>query len=53
MKNPIVDEKVSDRVRRVGGWRNYPYGTRVLYRNYDHPTYRLDDTGFRLVRNAS
>jgi sulfatase modifying factor 1 len=37
------------RVIRGGCWREYPVGCRSAYRDYDSPTYRDSDIGFRVV----
>ena len=51
MKNPIVDEKKSERMVRGGSWFDYPLGESVSYRYDFEPTYRLSRIGFRIVRN--
>jgi formylglycine-generating enzyme required for sulfatase activity len=39
------------RVFRGGGWFDHPRGCRASCRRKTHPTLRIDDIGFRLVRN--
>jgi formylglycine-generating enzyme required for sulfatase activity len=40
----------SDRVRRGGGWGNFPADCRVADRSYSSPGYRNNYLGFRLAR---
>ena len=52
-KNPVSDEKDSNRVLRGGYWRNYPYVLRSAQRfNYgpSNRTYNYG-IGFRIVKN--
>ncbi len=39
------------RVFRGGGWADVPRGCRASCRRRSHPTYRIDDVGFRLARS--
>lgn len=39
------------RVFRGGGWADAPRGCRASCRRRSHPTFRIDDLGFRLARN--
>jgi formylglycine-generating enzyme required for sulfatase activity len=39
------------RVFRGGGWCDQPRGCRASCRRKSHPTYRMDDLGFRLARS--
>jgi len=39
------------RVFRGGGWCDPPRGCRASCRRKSHPTYRIDDVGFRLARS--
>jgi formylglycine-generating enzyme required for sulfatase activity len=49
----IYDPEVygSYRVFRGGGWFDPPRGCRASCRRKSHPTYRIDDVGFRLARS--
>lgn len=38
------------RVFRGGGWNDHPRGCRASCRRKSHPTFRVDDLGFRLAR---
>ena len=50
-KNPVKDEKVSDRVSRGGGWLNGAWYARLSRRvNFD-PSLRHRNLGFRIVKN--
>jgi formylglycine-generating enzyme required for sulfatase activity len=40
------------RVFRGGGWCDPPRGCRASCRRKSHPTYRMDDVGFRLARSG-
>ncbi|MFG3254812.1 formylglycine-generating enzyme family protein [Streptomyces sp. NPDC048172] len=40
------------RVFRGGGWQDPPRGCRASCRRKSHPTFRIDDLGFRLARSA-
>ena len=40
------------RVFRGGGWCDVPRSCRASCRRKSHPTFRIDDLGFRLVRSA-
>lgn len=50
----IYDAKVygSYRVFRGGGWFDSPRGCRASCRRKSHPTFHVDDLGFRLARTA-
>lgn len=39
------------RVFRGGGWNDHPRGCRASCRRKSHPTFRVDDLGFRLARS--
>jgi formylglycine-generating enzyme required for sulfatase activity len=39
------------RVFRGGGWQDQPRGCRASCRRKSHPTFRIDDLGFRLARS--
>ncbi|WP_246258209.1 formylglycine-generating enzyme family protein [Amycolatopsis anabasis] len=41
------------RVFRGGGWFDHPRGCRASCRRKSHPTFRVDDLGFRLARTAN
>jgi formylglycine-generating enzyme required for sulfatase activity len=41
------------RVFRGGGWYDQPRGCRASCRRKSHPTFRMDDLGFRLARTAA
>lgn len=43
----------SYRVLRGGGWSDEHWSCRASVRRRSHPTYRIDDVGFRVVRSAS
>ncbi|MFD3513476.1 formylglycine-generating enzyme family protein [Streptomyces sp. NPDC058657] len=40
------------RVLRGGGWFDEPWSCRASVRRRSHPTYRIDDVGFRVARSA-
>ena len=40
------------RVFRGGGWFDHPRGCRASCRRKSHPTFRIDDLGFRLARSG-
>ncbi|MFD3652564.1 formylglycine-generating enzyme family protein [Streptomyces sp. NPDC058620] len=40
------------RVLRGGGWFDEPWSCRASVRRRSHPTFRIDDVGFRLARSA-
>jgi formylglycine-generating enzyme required for sulfatase activity len=40
------------RVLRGGGWFDEPWSCRASVRRRSHPTYRIDDVGFRLARSG-
>lgn len=41
------------RVFRGGGWSDPPRGCRASCRRKSHPSFHIDDLGFRLARNAN
>lgn len=43
----------SYRVFRGGGWADDPWSCRASCRRGSHPTFRIDDLGLRLARNAT
>lgn len=49
----VFDPKVYGpyRVFRGGGWNDPPRGCRASCRRKSHPTFRIDDLGFRLARS--
>lgn len=49
----VYDPKVYGpyRVFRGGGWNDRPRGLRASCRRRSHPTFRVDDLGFRLARS--
>jgi formylglycine-generating enzyme required for sulfatase activity len=49
----VYDAEVygSYRVLRGGGWFDEPWSCRASVRRRSHPTYRIDDVGFRLARS--
>jgi sulfatase modifying factor 1 len=51
----VYDAEVygSYRVFRGGGWFDERWSCRASVRRRSFPTFRLDDLGFRVVRNAS
>ncbi|MAG25270.1 hypothetical protein CMI47_06790 [Candidatus Pacearchaeota archaeon] len=62
MKNPVSDntEKAalqqyevrrSHRVLRGGGWDKSPFNLESASRNSLNPSYRINNLGFRVVRN--
>jgi formylglycine-generating enzyme required for sulfatase activity len=50
----VYDPKVYGpyRVFRGGGWNDPPRGCRASCRRKSHPTFRIDDLGFRLARSS-
>ena len=50
-KNPVKDEKVSDRVSRGGGWYYDARYARLPFRNLGVHSSRYHDLGFRIVKN--
>ena len=50
--NPRGPERGSDRVGRGGSWFSTPRLCRVAYRNYNAPTGRYFNVGFRLARSS-
>jgi formylglycine-generating enzyme required for sulfatase activity len=50
----VYDPKVYGpyRVFRGGGWCDQPRGCRTSCRRKSHPTFRMDDLGFRLARST-
>ena len=50
--NPTGPIDGSYRVERGGSWRYYARNTRVASRNYNTPSYRLFNTGFRICSAA-
>jgi formylglycine-generating enzyme required for sulfatase activity len=51
----VFDPKVYGpyRVFRGGGWQDPPRACRAACRRKSHPTFRIDDLGFRLARSVS
>lgn len=41
------------RVLRGGGWFDQPWSCRASVRRRSHPTFTIDDTGFRIARSAT
>jgi len=39
------------RVLRGGGWSDEPWSCRASVRRRSHPTFSIDDVGFRLARS--
>jgi formylglycine-generating enzyme required for sulfatase activity len=39
------------RVLRGGGWSDQPWSCRAGVRRRSHPTFRIDDVGFRVCRS--
>jgi formylglycine-generating enzyme required for sulfatase activity len=50
-KNPKGPESGSHRVFRGGSWSNDAVDLRCAYRNYDGPSYRIVNLGFRLCQD--
>ncbi|GAA2434324.1 formylglycine-generating enzyme family protein [Streptomyces mauvecolor] len=50
----VYDAEVykSYRVLRGGGWFDEPWSCRASVRRRSHPTFRIDDVGFRVARSA-
>ncbi len=51
-RNPKGPDGGSNRVMRGGGWGNFDEGLRCAYRNYDRPSNRLVNLGFRLCQDS-
>ncbi|MGW2813826.1 formylglycine-generating enzyme family protein [Streptomyces sp. NPDC001415] len=51
----VYDAEVykSYRVLRGGGWFDEPWSCRASVRRRSHPTFRIDDVGFRVARTVS
>jgi len=51
----LYDEEVygSYRIFRGGGWAEQARGCGATVRRRSHPTFKIDDLGFRLARSAS
>ncbi|MFE9403523.1 formylglycine-generating enzyme family protein [Streptomyces sp. NPDC006530] len=51
----VYDAEVygSYRVLRGGGWFDEPWSCRASVRRRSHPTFRIDDVGFRVARSVS
>ncbi len=51
----VYDAEVygSYRVLRGGGWFDEPWSCRASVRRRSHPTFRIDDVGFRVARSGS
>uniref|UniRef100_A0AAU2UX07 Formylglycine-generating enzyme family protein n=1 Tax=Streptomyces sp. NBC_00003 TaxID=2903608 RepID=A0AAU2UX07_9ACTN len=51
----VYDAEVykSYRVLRGGGWFDEPWSCRASVRRRSHPTFRIDDVGFRIARTVS
>lgn len=47
--DPTGPAQGQSRMVRGGGWHNYVFATRSAARNFDGPTYRVYDIGFRVV----
>jgi sulfatase modifying factor 1 len=48
-----VEVYKSYRVLRGGGWFDEPWSCRASVRRRSHPTFRIDDVGFRVARSVS